>query len=68
LDKVGVETLFSQNFSSSNRWVHLARQIPWDNIVNIYSRQVRNQKNGSIIVNRRVIIGSLIIKYLWNLS
>jgi hypothetical protein len=39
---VGFETPFSQKLSSSNRWVHLAGQIAWDNIVNIYTRQLRN--------------------------
>ena len=65
---VGFETPFSQKLSSSNRWVHLAGQIPWDNIVNIYTRQLRNQKTGASNVNGRVIIGSLIIKHLCNLS
>lgn len=65
---VGFDTPFSQKLSSSNRWVHLAGQIPWDNTVNIYTRQLRNQKTDASNVNGRVIIGSLIIKHLCNLS
>jgi IS5 family transposase len=65
---VGLETSFSQKLSSSNRCVHLVGQIPWYNIVNIYTSQLRNQKTGASNVNGRVIIGSLIIKHLCNLS
>ena len=32
---VGFETPLSQKLSSSNRWVHLAVQIPWDNISSV---------------------------------
>jgi IS5 family transposase len=65
---VGFETPFSQKLNPTNRWVQLAGQIPWDNIVNIYTRQLNNHKTGASNVNGRVIIGSLIIKHLCNLS
>ena len=64
----GFESPFSQKLNPSNRWVQLAGQIPWDNIVNIYTRQLNNQTTGASNVNGRVIIGSLMIKHLCNLS
>ena len=64
----GFESPFSHHLLSTNRWVKLARRIPWDALVNTYYRQLGNQYTGASSINPRVAIGALIIKHLCNLS
>lgn len=64
----GFETPFSANLDSSNRWVVLAKKIPWDSLTNIYSKQLNNSITGADGINARVILGSLMIKHLDDLS
>ena len=64
----GFETPFAQKLDPGNRWVKLAKQIPWDQIVGIYMRQLRNHTTGASSINPRVILGAVIIKHLKNLS
>jgi transposase, IS5 family len=68
LTLVGFDTPFSQNLDANNRWVILAKKIPWDSLTNIYSKQLNNENKGADGINPRVIIGSLIIKHLCNFS
>ena len=68
LTLVGFETPFSQNLDINNRWVILAKKIPWDSLANIYSKQLNNKSKGADGINPRVIIGSLIIKHLCDFS
>ena len=65
---VGFETPFSKNLDVNNRWVILAKKIPWDSLANIYSKQLNNNDKGADGINPRVIIGSLIIKHLCDFS
>lgn len=65
---VGFETPFSRFLNPDNRWVKLAQQIPWDTLVNIYQKQMGNEKTGADGVNPRVAIGSMIIKHMCDLS
>ncbi len=65
---VGFETPFSKNLDANNRWVILAKKIPWDSLANIYSKQLNNNDKGAGGINPRVIIGSLIIKHLCDFS
>ena len=64
----GFETPFSKSLDANNRWVILARKIPWDNLANIYSKQLNNDFKGADGINPRVVIGALMIKHLRNLS
>ncbi len=64
----GFETPFVNNLDSKNRWVVLADQIPWDVLVGIYTAGMKNQRTGAGGVNPRVVLGSLIIKHMCNLS
>ena len=59
---------FSGSLSDDNRWVVLAKQIPWDFLVNIYEKQMSNDKTGAGGINPRVALGSLIIKHICDLS
>ena len=65
---VGFESPFSKNLKAGNRWVTLAYTIPWDALVNIYQKQMNNSQTGADGINPRVVIGSLIIKHLCDLS
>ena len=64
----GFETPFSQKLSVRNRWVQLSDQIPWDSIVNVYTKQLNNKTTGAGNVNGRVVLGALMIKHMCNLS
>jgi len=64
----GFETPFSQNLDSENRWVKLSHLIPWDEIVSVYDKQMKNSETGAGHINGRVILGCLMIKHLCNLS
>jgi hypothetical protein len=68
LTLVGFDTPFSQNLDANNRWVILAKKIPWDSLTNIYSKQLNNESKGADRINPRVVIGSLIIKHMCNFS
>ena len=64
----GFETPFSQQLRRTNRWVVLAGKIPWDEICNIYTRQVGVSRTGRPPISPRIVIGSLIIKHMCNLD
>jgi IS5 family transposase len=64
----GFETPFSQQLLRTNRWVVLASKIPWDEISNIYTKQVGISRTGRPPLSPRVVIGSLIIKHMCNLD
>lgn len=65
---LGFETPFSKSLDANNRWVILAKKIPWDSLANIYSKQLNNNNKGADGINPRVIIGTLIIKHLCDFS
>jgi len=58
---------FAQNIPADNRWVRLAKQIPWDDIVCVYNR-VMNHGTGARPINGRVAIGALMIKHIGSYS
>ena len=60
----GFTTPFEQELDPNNRWVVLAGQIPWDTLVSIYNRAMRNTATGAQGINPRVVVGSLIIKHM----
>ncbi len=64
----GFETPFCQQLRRTNRWVVLAGKIPWDEICNIYTKQVGVSRTGRPPISPRVVIGSLIIKHMCNLD
>ena len=65
---VGFESPFSRHLPANNRWVQLASQIPWDDIVGIYDLQLNNFSTGASNINPRVAIGVLMVKHLLNAS
>lgn len=63
----GFEHPFDQELEPTNRWVILARLIPWDELAAIYARELRSDA-GRLTVNIRMIIGALIVKHRLGLS
>jgi transposase, IS5 family len=59
---------FDQQLNPRNRWVILARLIPWDEICNLYLKNIGVSSTGRPPLSPRVVIGSLIIKHLCNLD
>lgn len=68
LTLVGFDSPFSNHLSTGNRWVVLSQKIPWDTLVNVYQKQMNNSETGADGINPRVVIGSLIIKHICDLS
>jgi transposase, IS5 family len=64
----GFETPFEQNLDPKNRWVIMADNIPWDKLVSVYDIKLRRSNYGASKINSRIVIGSLIIKHMNNLS
>jgi len=64
----GFESPFSKHLNPLNRWIVLAKKMPWDELVGIYQKQMNNTKTGADGINPRVVIGSLIIKHMCDLS
>ena len=64
----GFETPFERKLNKNNRWVVLAHLIPWDEICNIYLKQVGVSDTGRPPLNPRIVLGSLIIKHMCNFS
>jgi len=61
LELAGFESPFSKHLDPTNRWVKLAKQIPWDKIANVYQRQLKNSITGAGGINPRVAIGAIFI-------
>lgn len=64
----GFESPFSRHLNSTNRWVVLSKKIPWDELVSVYSKQMRNGQTGAEGINPRVVLGAVIIKHMCDLS
>jgi hypothetical protein len=63
----GFETPFSQHLDKENRWIKLARCIPWDKLANIYYRKM-NSDFGAPSLSARMVIGAVIIKHMLNID
>jgi IS5 family transposase len=68
LELVGFESPFTKHLNPGNRWVRLAKQIPWDKIANVYQKQLNNSITGAGGINPRVAIGAIFIKHMCDLS
>ena len=62
------QTPFEQKLNAKNRWVVLSRLMPWDEVCNLYLKNVGISPTGRPALSPRVIIGSLIIKHMCNLD
>ena len=64
----GFEHPFDRELDPSNRWVVLSHLIPWDELCNEYVKQTVSNGAGRKPVNPRIVLGSLIIKYMLHLD
>lgn len=67
LTLVGFDTPFDQKLYKGNRWVKMAQSIPWDSIVPYYDK-LFSSTEGRPPISGRVILGSIFIKHLGDLS
>lgn len=67
LTLAGFETSFEQQLTTENRWVKMAKAIPWDKIVPHYDK-LFSSKEGRPPISGRVILGGMIIKHIEGLS
>ena len=58
---------FETELDKENRWVKLSKLIPWDELVEIYSKSLSSTK-GKHSIDGRLAVGSLIIKHKLQLS
>ncbi|MCK9421316.1 MAG: transposase [Bacteroidales bacterium] len=65
---VGFESPFSQLLDPNNRWVVLAKKIPWDVLVSTYEHGMQNSNVGADGINSRVAIGAMLLKHICNTS
>lgn len=62
LTLAGFEHPFERALDPENRWVKLAKAIPWDELAAIYARNL-NSASGRQSVDIRLVIGALIVKH-----
>jgi len=67
LTLLGFDTPFDQKLYKGNRWVKMAHSIPWDSIVCYYDK-LFSSTEGRPPISGRVILGSIFIKHLGDLS
>ncbi|OYX97539.1 MAG: hypothetical protein B7Y76_07980 [Sphingobacteriia bacterium 35-40-5] len=67
LTLLGFETPFEQKLTTENRWVKMAKAIPWDRIVPHYDK-IFQCTEGRPPISGRVILGALMIKHIEHLS
>ncbi len=53
---------FSGGLRSDNRWIKMAKFIPWEEFESLYSKSLSGSRMGSPALSVRVAIGALIIK------
>ena len=63
----GFETSFERKLNKNNRWVILAKLIPWDQMAGIYAKHL-NPSLGRYRVDIRRVLGAMIIKHKENFS
>jgi len=59
---------FGGRLRSDNRWVKLAKMLPWDEIEADYAAQFSDNKMGAPALSARVAVGALIIKEMQHIS
>jgi len=58
---------FNGELDTGNRWVKLAKILPWNEMIRIYSKSLSSDK-GRYGIDGRLAVGSMIIKHRLNLS
>jgi len=63
----GFVTPFENALYPDNRWVKLAKVIPWDNLAKVYLNKM-SSTSGREGIDARMVIGALIIKHMLGLD
>lgn len=63
----GFETPYFELLDPENRWVKLSGIIPWDEVVSIFEKNLRNH-TGRPPVNGRVVMAAMMIKHYCEFS
>lgn len=58
---------FERDLSAENRWVKLAKVVPWDELAAVYSNKLESG-SGRKTVDVRLVIAALIVKHKLNLD
>jgi hypothetical protein len=58
---------FDIRLNKDNRWVKLANELPWDELVSVYHQSMKND-SGAKSIDSRVVIGAVIIKHIEGLD
>lgn len=61
------ESPFERGLSPNNRWVKLAKLLPWDDLARIYYRRMSSGQ-GAPGKDARIVIGAVILKHKMKLS
>jgi len=61
------QTPLQRDLDPENRWVKLAKEIPWEKLALIYCKKM-HQKMGARSIAPRIVIGAMIVKHKLNLS
>lgn len=64
----GFDTPFDRKLNPDNRWVKLAKMLPWDELISIYRKYVPEKNTGRPGLSPRVVMGSIIIKHMCDLD
>lgn len=64
----GFESPFERTLNQENRWVKLAKLLPWDELASIYRKSFPQKSTGRPDLSPRLVIGSVIIKHMCNLD
>lgn len=60
------DNFYQMKLNPANRWIRMGFYLPWDKMVEIYEKHFSNL--GSVAINPRIVIGSLIIKHKLNMG
>lgn len=56
------QTPFQLSLDINNRWVKLAKKMPWDKLASIYHKTLSNDQ-GAPAIDARVVIGAFVVKH-----
>lgn len=59
----GFETMFEKKLFADNRWVKMAKIVPWDELAKVYGKAM-SPRMGRPGLNPRLVFGALIIKHM----
>ncbi len=64
----GFESPFERELNPTNRWIKLARALPWDDLISIYRKYFPQKETGRPDLNPRIVLGAVIIKHMCDLD